>query len=107
MRGLRFYILAMVALTIALAVVLPNFLKKRTTRSESSCVGNLHMIAGAKAMLESDRKLTAGTVITTSELLPYVREWPKCPEGGAYLIGTVGQPPRCSYPEHQHFTSKF
>ncbi len=61
------------------------------------------MIDGAKATLATDQKLTDGTAVTKEQLLPYLREWPVCPEGGQYTIGRIAESPKCSYPAHKHY----
>jgi len=71
-------------------------------KSQSSCVANLRMLDGAKATLAADRKLTNGTLVTKEQLLPYLREWPACPQGGQYSIGKIAESPKCSYPAHTH-----
>ncbi len=30
----------------------------------------------------------------------YMLEKPRCPKGGSYILGTVDEPPRCTYPNH-------
>ena len=61
------------------------------------------MIDGAKVSLASDRSLTNGSPITKEMLLPYLREWPSCPDGGTYSIGVLGAAPKCSNPAHQNY----
>ena len=43
----------------------------------------------------------ATDVPTKQDLLPYLRKWPVCPQGGTYIIGPVGEKPTCSIPGHE------
>jgi hypothetical protein len=53
--------------------------------------------------LEKGKK--TGDVCTEDDLKPYIRlvggQLPKCPQGGTYTIGPVGEPPTCSIPGHK------
>jgi len=72
-------------------------------KSQSSCLANLREIGWAKAMLASDQKLTNDAAVTKEQLLPYVREWPQCPQGGQYSPAKMGESPKCSYSAHSHY----
>ncbi len=88
------------AITIALAALAVAGCNRR---SQTSCVANLRMIDGAKVELAADQKMTNGAAVTKAQLLPYLREWPACPEGGQYTIGRIAESPKCSYPAHTHY----
>lgn len=98
---------ALIALTSFLcagfvfAAVIPMFIKAIYTTSANACPNNLRLIDSAKQQwaLEQNRKV--GDIVTENDLKPYVGrgpdgEFPECPAGGAYIIGRVGEPPRCS-----------
>jgi len=90
---------AMVGMLSAIAI--PNFVKARATSQENACINNLRQIDGAKNewALENNKKAT--DVPTKADLLPYLRSWPVCPQGGTYTIGAVGDKPTCSIPGHE------
>jgi hypothetical protein len=105
------------------AIAIPNFVRARnmaqqnaavatpiSARSEVSkqnaCINNLRMIDGAKQQwaLEYHKKIT--DIPTAQDITPYMGrgpagEFPVCPEGGTYIIGAVGEKPRCSIPGHE------
>jgi hypothetical protein len=71
----------------------------------NACINNLRLIDAAKQQwaLES-RKQTTDTP-TIDDLKPYLAkgpnaEMPVCPDGGTYILGTVGEKPTCSNPTH-------
>ena len=88
----------------ALALLLPVLAVTSCVRkieSERSCYGNLSSIAGAKATWAAENHATNGVLVTEKDLLPLLRTFPKCPKGGTYRIGPVGELPACSLPEHK------
>ena len=57
------------------AIVIPNYIKARTTRSLSTCTDvNLRLIADAKTRWATDHHKPAGTVPEGTDLLPYFKE---------------------------------
>jgi len=87
-----------------LAILIPNLLPPRFVTSQNACVNILRQIAGAKWQFAVEHGATNGTV-TKEQLLPYFRNkaWPECPAGGTYVIGSIGESPKCSFPEHNHY----
>jgi len=110
---------------IVVAVVIPNFVRARNTSAANACINNLRQIDAAvkkfnlqmnaedciknlrqidaakkKWVLEHNGK--AGDVVTEYDLTPYTKSnsecdiFPTCPQGGAYTIGKIGEPPTCS-----------
>jgi hypothetical protein len=75
----------------------------RVVESKNSCFGNLKTIAGAKETWASDTHASNGAAVNERDLLPLLRNFPVCPHGGKYTIGTVGEPSTCSHPEHQSY----
>ena len=88
------------------AIAIPNFVRARTVSQENACISNLRLIDGAKAQwaLENNKKNT--DTPTEKDLTPYIGrgpngEFPVCPQGGTYIIGSVGEKPRCTIPGHE------
>ncbi len=82
------------------AIAIPNFVKARATAQENACINNLRQLDGAKNQWALEKGKTTGAVPTKEDLLPYLRIWPVCPQGGTYTIGPVGENPQCSIPGH-------
>jgi hypothetical protein len=86
------------------AIAIPNFVKARSVSQENACINNLRQIDAAKQQwaLENQKKST--DIPTENDLKPYIMlrngQFPRCPQGGTYSIGPVGQPPTCSVPGH-------
>jgi hypothetical protein len=86
------------------AIAVPNFVKARSTSQQNACLNNLRQIDAAKQQwaLENSKKST--DVPTQKDLLPYLGrngQFPRCPQGGTYTIGSVGESPRCSVAGHE------
>ena len=60
------------------------------------CVNHLMQLDGAKQQWELERHKTTNDTPTLDELRPYLKQTVACPEGGTYIPGRVGEPPRCS-----------
>jgi hypothetical protein len=86
---------------ILAAIAIPNFVKARATSQENACINNLRQIDGAKNEWALEKGKTATDVPTKADLLPYLRSWPVCPQGGTYTINAVGDKPTCSIPGHE------
>jgi len=63
-----------------------------------SCLANLKMIDGAKDTWALEAGATNGKIVLQRDLLPLLREFPECPQGGSYTIGAVGARAKCSHP---------
>ena len=82
----------------------------RTTSSEinqrDACINNLRQIDAAKQQWALEKGKKAGDTPVEADLKPYLTPGPngvflKCPAGGKYTIGKVGEPPTCSIPGHE------
>jgi hypothetical protein len=82
------------------AIAIPNFVKARATSQQNACINNLRQIDAAKNEWALEKGKKIGDVPTEADLTPYVvvpgHAFPKCPAGGTYTIGAVGEPPTCS-----------
>ena len=81
-------------------IAIPNFVKARTVSQQNACINNLRQLDAAKQQWALENNKKAGDEPTKENLLPYLRGWPNCPQGGEYHIGTVGENPTCSIPNH-------
>jgi general secretion pathway protein G len=92
-------IIALVGVFVFIA--LPSFIKARSTSSQNACINNLRQIEAAKNEWALENSKTNGVVATENDIKPYIKldskgNIPKCPQGGTYTIGKVGENPTCS-----------
>jgi len=92
---------ALVVPAMAAAVAIPNFVRARSVSQENACINNLRQLDAAKNEWALEKGQPAGAVPTKQDLLPYLRRWPACPQGGTYTLGPVGDAPTCSIPGHK------
>jgi hypothetical protein len=88
----------------ALAIVVPNFIACRPSplSFRHACISNLLQIDGAKEQWAADNKAGLGTAVIEAQIAEYIKggRLPQCPKGGKYIIGKVGELPRCSISDH-------
>jgi len=82
-------------------IVIPNFVAATLSRQANPCVNNLRQIDAAKNQWALENGKTNGDVATENDIKPYIKldvngNLPKCPLGGTYQIGRVGEDPECS-----------
>src|SRR5438045_1314282 len=90
------YIVAILILIFVLAFVWFGTESARRDRValQRACANNLEVIRGAKAVWAREMRVTTNATPTMADLAPYMdRGEPKCPAGGTYTIGPVGQNP--------------
>ena len=92
--------MAVMPVAMLAAVALPAATKGRQTAQRAACLNNLRLLDIAKEEWAIDKDKHAGDVPTAADLRPYLKNPLVCPQGGHYIIGPVGRPPRCSLPEH-------
>jgi hypothetical protein len=68
---------------------------------ENNCVLNMLQMNAAKQEWALENGKTNGAIVTENDLKPFIRldaesNLPKCPQGGKYTIGKVGEPVTCS-----------
>jgi len=75
----------------------------RATSQRNVCINNLRQIDAAKNQFALEKGKTNGDPVTEADITPYLRGGvlPKCPSGGTYTIGKVGENPTCSIPGHE------
>jgi hypothetical protein len=87
---------------VFVVVVLPNFIKARSTSSMNACINNLRQIDAAANEFALEKNLKTGDKINfPDDLTPYIKltkdgKIPPCPQGGIYSIKKVGDVPTCS-----------
>jgi hypothetical protein len=68
------------------------------------CAGNLRFLQTTKERWMQDQNADLTNTPTMDDLQPYfIHGTPKCPEGGAYTIGKISEPPQCSIAAHNDF----
>jgi general secretion pathway protein G len=92
---------AIIFIPMMMAIAIPNFVKARATSQANACINNLRQIDAAKNEWALENNKTNGTPVTEADIKPYIKldasgNFLKCPAGGIYTIGSVGQPPVCS-----------
>jgi hypothetical protein len=92
---------AILFIPLMMAIAIPNFVKARSTSQANACINNLRQIDAAKNEWALENNKTNGTPVTAADIKPYIKldaagSLPKCPAGGTYTIGPVGEPPTCS-----------
>jgi type II secretory pathway pseudopilin PulG len=83
------------------AIAIPNFVKARATSQQNACINNLRQLDAAKNEWALEKAKKATDTPTKQDLLPFLRSWPVCPQGGNYTIGPVSEPPKCSITGHE------
>jgi hypothetical protein len=83
-----------------IVIVIPNFIRARYETASNACINNLLQIDAAKNQWALENGKTNG-VVTENDLKPYFNldangNLPKCPAGGTYIIGRIGEDPKCS-----------
>jgi hypothetical protein len=97
---------AIFVIPMMMAIAIPNFVKARDTSMQNACINNLRQIDAAKNEWALENNKTNGTPVTEADIKPYIKldasgNLPKCPAGGTYTIGPIGQVPTCSVSGHK------
>jgi len=106
--------IAVIGILALLAV--PNWVREPWTSPTNACINNLREIDGAKEGWVMEHHGKTNDVVTLNDIKPYFPPYgepnghikldakgnlPKCPEGGVYTIGRIGENPTCSLKGHQ------
>jgi hypothetical protein len=86
--------LAVVCITIVVAVALPKFLRARNTASAASCINYLRQLDGAKQQWALENHKATNDVPSWPEITPYLKNPVACPHGGTYTLGRVAELPK-------------
>jgi len=114
----NFIIVGAIFLLFALLAI-PNFVRDPWTSPANACINNMRQIDAAKNEWALEHNAKSNDVVTINDIRPYIERernnafikldakgnLPKCPSGGIYTIGKVGESPTCSLgtnviPEH-------
>ncbi len=91
-------VLGIIALVSALAI--PNLFKSRDTAQKTACIENLNRIEGVKQQWGAEKKKDQADVAEIADLEPYLKKFPSCPSGGAYVLQPLGTKATCNIPGH-------
>lgn len=74
-------------------------------RWRNACINNLRQIDAAKQQFALEQRKKVGDPVTEADIKSYIKldatgNLPKCPAGGKYVIGKVGEIPTCSIDGH-------
>jgi hypothetical protein len=83
---------------VVIAAVLPAFIRARSTSASNACAIHLRQIEGAKEHWVVENRKTTNDIPSWDDIRPYLghEEVPRRPDGGTYILGRVGDLPRCS-----------
>ncbi len=101
---LALWIVIVVVIGLVIMIAVPGPIGPTRSSPEwkgSECVNFLRQIDGAKNEWALENGKSNGTVCTESDIKPYLKldangNLPKCPSGGIYTIGKIGESPKCS-----------
>ncbi len=85
-----------VALLIVAAVALPNLTRDERPHARNACVNNLRMLDGAKQQWALENRRAKGDPVAWDDIKPSLKVPLECSRGGTYILGRVGELPRCS-----------
>jgi hypothetical protein len=93
--------MALMILGLLAAIAIPSFARAREVSQMNACVINLRAIKTAKQEFATANGLSPGQAVTEEQLAPYLClpgafNKKKCPGGGTYTVGVVGEEPQCS-----------
>jgi hypothetical protein len=110
--GLREIIVLVVLLGFSAFVAIPNWGNGSSHRTSpaNACINILRQIDAAKSQWALEHNAKSNDVVTINDIRPYIEhernnpfikldakgDLPKCPSGGIYTIGKIGEPPTCS-----------
>jgi len=85
--------LAMIA-----AIALPSLFRARNKSQATACIDQLRQLQAAQQQWIIETKPSASTKIKKKDLQPYFKngQFPVCPSGGDYKLGTPSEQPECS-----------
>jgi hypothetical protein len=93
-------ILIAVVVLGAAAIILPSFIRARSTKATNACFMHLVTLDGAQETWARDNNKTTNNTPSFADLQPCLPSaWssmPTCPAGGTYTIHRVGLHPDCS-----------
>ena len=88
-------VITLFVIVVAL-VLLPSFIRAKTTPAQNACVNHLRQIDGGKQQWALENNRTNNDGVSWDDIRPYLKNSLVCPQGGTYILGRVGETPRCS-----------
>jgi hypothetical protein len=101
--GLLAGVLSLLVFPLLLATAVPRFVAARQNTNHVRCYGNLSALEEAKQEWAQQHHAARGTAVRSNEILRAARSENarlRCPSGGKYSVGAIGEPARCSIPLH-------
>ena len=84
-------------LGIAIVFLVPSFVCDDRGVQRPACINNLRQIEMAKHQWAGEHHVTTNDTPSWNDLQDYLKPQPwKCPNGGTYNIGRIGELPTCS-----------
>ena len=91
-------------LTVLLAAAVCGCGKKTVAptgdANAAACAAGLERIHLAELNWVEKTGHTTNDTPAIEDIMPFLRHLPNCPGGGTYTLGTAGELPKCSIPEH-------
>jgi hypothetical protein len=108
-----YFVVTAIAVCFFVCFISPDFIQEPWTSPGNACINNMRRIEAAKKEWALEHNAKTDDVVTVSDIKPYLDRdldpngkpylkidskgnLPKCPSGGTYTIGKVGEPPTCS-----------
>lgn len=90
-------VIVLLVLTILLSIAIPQTMRARENARTQGCIANMWEIQGAELRWAMENRKNGSDVPTQADLVPeYMKNWPECPEGGAYTLSGSETVPTCS-----------
>jgi hypothetical protein len=94
--------LCLPAILLVTSFATGSLLVKSVLSPCNMCMNNVRRIEVAKAEWAHRTGATNGAVVNWSDIASnFTNVIPKCPEGGVYRLGRIGEEAACSNPKHQ------
>jgi hypothetical protein len=108
--GFKEIIVLLIIVWFVAWISIPSFIHEPNTSPANACINNLRQIDGAKNQWALEHNAKSNDIVTINDIRPYIERernnafikldakgnLPKCPSGGTYTIGKIGEPPTCS-----------
>ena len=93
---------------VVVAIAIPTGMKAAEESRKTVCINNLRQISAAKDTWALMNHIAEGDAVVVDQVNEFLKKPARCPIGGIYTYGTVGQKPTCSLgPSHGHILPPF
>jgi len=99
-KGWFLVIVSVCIILVGLSPATIRFLRARSHPSPNSCLNELRKLDAGKQQWAIENHKTTNDTPALAEIVAYCMNAPRCPRGGTYTIGRVGEPISCSIPDH-------